>query len=197
MSRTTSLKFRVTSPKYRFTAREYEKMADAGVFGDRRVELINGRIYRMASQRDPHMIAISKTIKALYRNATESEWVIVQGTLRLDEYNEPDPDFLWVDAPVGTPEAQRPLPMLVIEVSHSSVKKDSGVKLRMYAQFDIRDYWILNLRLDRVEVYRDPQNPTRNPDDCFYASVQHFTRGQTVSPLARPHVKLLVDDLLP
>src|SRR5215217_2390280 len=107
MTRTTSLKFRVTSPRFRFTAREYEKMSDAGVFGDRRVELINGRIYRMAAQRDPHMIAITKTTEALVRVKSSSEWVIVQGTLRLDEFNEPDPDFLWVDAPIGTPEAQR------------------------------------------------------------------------------------------
>jgi Uma2 family endonuclease len=197
MSRTASLKFRVTSPKFRFTAREYEKMCDAGVFGDRRVELINGRIYRMAAQRDPHMIAISKTISALNRVVSASEWLIVQGTLRLDEFNEPDPDFLWVDAPIGTPESQRPLPMLVIEVSHTSYRKDSGAKLRMYAQHGIRDYWILNLRDDRVEVYRDPQNPTGIPEDCSYASIHYFTRGQSIAPLARPQILLAVDDLLP
>ena len=58
---------RVTSPRIRFTAAEYEKMADAGVFGDRRVELINWRIYRIAPQRDPHMIAISKISRGSIR----------------------------------------------------------------------------------------------------------------------------------
>ena len=188
---------RVTSSKIRFTAAEYEKMSDAGVFGDRLAELINGRIYRMPAQRDPHMVAVSKCSRLLHRLELPTDWLIIQGTLRLDEYNEPDPDFLWFDVPIGTPEAQRPAPMLVIEVSHTTYKKDSGVKLRMYAQHGVADYWIVNVRADRVEVYRDPQNPTGNPADCSYASVQHFTRGQSIALLRRPDVSLPVDELLP
>jgi Uma2 family endonuclease len=188
---------RVTSPRIRFTSAEYEKMSEAGVFGDRRVELINGRIYRMAPQRDPHMIAVSKVSDVLLRVKLATDWVIIQGTLRLDQYNEPDPDFLWFDVPLGTPEAQRPLPILVIEVSHTSYKKDSGPKLRMYAEHGIADYWIVNTRGERVEVYREPQNPTGNPVDCRYARVQHLARGQTMSPLRRPQVSLKVNDLLP
>ena len=172
-------------------------MARAGVFGPQRVELVNGRIYRVAPQRDPHMVAVSKTTEALFRAKAASDWIIIQGTLRFDELNEPDPDFMWFAVPVGTPEHQRPLPLLVIEISHTTYRKDSGVKLRMYAQHGIEDYWIVNTRADRVEVYRDPQNPTGNPADCRYASVQHFTRGQRIALLKRPAVSLAVDDLLP
>lgn len=188
---------RVTSPRIKFTASEYEKMARAGVFGHRRAELINGRIYRMAPQRDPHMIAVSKTTEALLRAKAPSDWIIIQGTLRLDRLNEPDPDFMWFDVPMGTPENQRPLPLLVIEISHTTYKKDSGVKLQMYAQHGIRDYWIVNTRADRVEVYRDPQNPTGDAAECRYDSVKHFTRGRSIALLRRPGVSLAVDDLLP
>jgi Uma2 family endonuclease len=188
---------RVTSPRIKFTAREYEKMARAGVFGDRRAELINGRIYRMAPQRDPHMFAVSKTTEALLRARAATDWIIIQGTLRLDEMNEPDPDFMWFDVPMGTPEAQRPLPLLVIEISHTTYKKDSGVKLRMYAQHGVGDYWIVNTRAARIEVYRDPQNPTGDVADCRYASVQHYARGQRISLFQRPEISLAVDDLLP
>jgi Uma2 family endonuclease len=172
-------------------------MADAGVFGDRRVELINGRIYRMAPQRDPHMIAISKITGLLLRVKLPTDSVFIQGTLRLDQFNEPDPDFMWLDVPLGTPEAQRPLPIVVIEVSHTSYKKDSGAKLRMYAQHGIADYWIVNTRAGRVEVYRDPENPTGDPADCRYGSAQHLARGKQIAPLRRPHISLAVADLLP
>jgi Uma2 family endonuclease len=188
---------RVTSPGIRFTAAEYEKMADAGVFGDRRVELINGRIYRMSPQRDPHMIAISKITELLLRVKLPSDSVFIQGTIRFDRFNVPDLDFMWFDVPLGTPEAQRPRPFLVIEVSHTTYKKDSGPKLRMYAQHGIRDYWIVNTRARRVEVNRDPENPSGVPADCRYDSVKHFTRGQSIALLQRPQVSLAVDDLLP
>ena len=72
-----------------------------------------------------------------------------------------------------------------------------GVKLRLYASHGICDYWIENLREDRIEVYRDPRNPTGHPDDCSYASVQHFARGQSINVLGRPGVTIAVDDLLP
>jgi len=180
---------RVTSPRIRFTVAEYEKMADAGIFGDRRAELINGRIY--------HMAAVSKCNIALHRVALATDWIVIQGTLRMDVYSAPDPDFVWLPVPIGTPSQQWPSPILLIEVSHTTYKRDSGVKLRKYAEHGVREYWIVNIRADRVEVHRDPQNPSGDPADCRYGDVQHFARGQSIALLLRPQVSLAVDDLLP
>ncbi len=172
-------------------------MAEADVFGDARVELINGRIYRMAPQNNPHMSAISRTARVLMGVTSSNDWVIIQGTLQLDPISAPDPDFLWLPVSPGTPVKQWPAPVLLIEVSHTTYKKDSGIKLRKYAQANIPDYWIFNLSADRIEVYRDPQNPTGRLADCRYATVEHFARGQSISPLRRPEVQLAVNDLLP
>ena len=76
-------------------------------------------------------------------------------------------------------------------------REDSGSKLRKYAYHGIPDCWIENLRADRVEVYRDPVNPTGREGDYFYASVEPVGRGQSVPVLARPGVSIGVDDLLP
>jgi Uma2 family endonuclease len=189
----------LTSSTTRFTTAEYQKMADAGVFDlvDERVELINGRIYRMAPQLDPHIFAITKGAQTLFATRQPNELIMIQGTLRLDKYNAPDPDLQWYGVPIGTPVRRRPLPILLIEVSHTTYKRDSGVKLRLYARHGIADYWIVNIPADRVEVYRDPQNPTGKSADCRYDSVQPFTRGQSNSPLARPSVSLAVNELLP
>lgn len=188
---------RVTSPTTRFTYADFMRMVDADIFGTRRVELINGRVYRTPAQHDPHMSAVSGIIDALNAVKLPSDWVIVQGTLRLDTFSAPDPDFQWCPVRRGTPEHRRPLPILVIEVSDSSYRRDSVVKLRKYAERGIKDYWIVNLQADRVEVYREPENSTGDPGDCRYASVAHFTRGQSIAPLQRPEVSLKVDDLLP
>jgi Uma2 family endonuclease len=188
---------RVTSPSTRFTVAEYFKMARGGVFGDRRTELINGRIYRMAPQALPHMTCLSKGAKLLMRLALETDWVFRGGTMRIDKYSAPEPDLLWLPVPIGTPLAQWPSPVLLIEISDTSYKKDSGVKLQKYAEHAIPDYWIVNVNEDSVEVYRDPQSRTNLPQDSFYASRQRFTRGQSIPLLLRPDVSIPVADLLP
>src|SRR6478736_2139868 len=66
----------------------------------------------------------------------------------------------------------------------------SGRIPRIYVRAGIADYWIMNLRLDAVEVLRDPQGG-------LYRTRLVFHRGETISPLARPEVSIAVDDLLP
>jgi Uma2 family endonuclease len=188
---------RVSSPHIRFTVDEVERLAGANVLGSRRVELLNGRIYRIAPQATPHMAAITKASLTLGKHVPANEWLITQGTLRLDRFNAPDPDVLWVPYPIGTPAHLWPQPVLLIEVSDTTYRKDSGVKLRTYAFHGVQDYWIENLRENRIEVYRRPENPTGRVKDCRYASIEHFTRGRSISLLARSRVMIAVDDLLP
>jgi len=190
--------FRVTDSNTRFTYAEYEKMAFAGIFSYRRVELINGRVYRCDPTDTPHMSSVTGCTDALFAiRQPDDDWVVIRGTLRLDEFSALEPDLLWLPVPIGTPSANWPSPILLIEVSETTYKRDSGVKLRKYAEHAISDYWILNLPANRIEVYRQPQNPTGKPVDCRYDSVQHFSPGQSITLLNRPGVSLAVNELLP
>jgi Uma2 family endonuclease len=143
------------------------------------------------------MMSISKTDRALHRILPPDEWLIVQGTVTLDDLTALDPDFAWFDCPIGTPNPVRGLPMLLIEVSHTTYRRDAGKKMRKYAQAGIRDYWIVNIKAMRVEVFRDPRNPTGKRDDCYYADVSPLMPGASIPLLARPAVSLAVNDLLP
>jgi Uma2 family endonuclease len=190
----------LTDSTTRFTVAEYMKMARAGVFdlvGENRVELINGRIYRMSPQNDPHIVVMSNLIQAITPIVPKSDWVIFQSTVRLDKYSAPDPDMTWLPVAPRTPSVKWPTPILVIEASNTSYKRDSGVKLRKYAERKVPDYWIINIPADRIEVYRDPQNPFGQRSACFYKSAQNFTRGQSITVLERPNITLAVNDLLP
>src|SRR5580658_715321 len=143
----------------RFTVGEYLRMSDAGILGGRRTELVGGTIKKMAPQEDRHIWSVSKITRLLIHATTLKDTLIVQGTLYLDEQNAPEPDFHLFDVPIGTPRDRLPLPILVIEVSDTTYRRDSGSKLRLYARAGIADYWIVNLRDNRVEVYREPANP--------------------------------------
>jgi len=172
-------------------------MARAGLFDDRRVELIEGDIITMAAQGYPHQLSITRISRLLLAAFTSSDWVVIQGTLVLPPHGAPDPDFHVFDVPEGTPGHKLPTPMLVIEVNDTTYLKDSGPKLRTYARAGVPDYWIVNLSQDRVEVYRQPHNPTGKRSGWRYADVRLYARGSEVSPLRRPRLAFPVDKMLP
>lgn len=182
--------------RVRWNTDDYLRMDAAGLFNGRRVELIEGEVIAMAAQATPHRAAVTKISKLLLDGFTSGDWVVIQGTLLLPPYGAPDPDFHVFDVPVGTSDDQLPVPLLVIEVSDTSYARDSGPKLRMYARANIADYWIVNLDLRRVEVYRRPGNPTGKRLGWRYADTQVITPGQSISPLGRPALSLAVDQML-
>jgi Uma2 family endonuclease len=187
-----------TAKQIRFTVDEYFKMSEAGVFDDKRVELIEGRIYRMHAQAHPHRWAVSKASRTfISRFPPKMHWVVTQGTLPLGRFGAPDPDLHVFAAPEGTAEEQLPKPFIVVEISDKSYRKDSGPKLRQYASSGIRDYWIVNLVQRRIEVYRKPENPSGKRRDWRYGEVQFYRPGQKIKLLEYPKIAIEVDDVLP
>jgi Uma2 family endonuclease len=80
-----------------FTVDDYHRMADAGIFSeDDRVELIHGEVLAMSPIGPPHSAAILRANQALGRIVGDLAIVGVQGSVRLDQYDEPQPD-LYVD----------------------------------------------------------------------------------------------------
>ena len=82
--------------------------------------------------------------------------------------------------------------LLVVEVAESSLPQDRLTKSRIYAGAGIAEYWIVNLRHDRVEVQRDPDPATRRYATSFVAAA-----GARLELSALPGAAVLVDDLLP
>ena len=85
--------------------------------------------------------------------------------------------------------------VLVVEVAESSLRFDEGMKLALYAESGLAEFWILNRPDYRSEVYREPGEV--NPGLFGCNSVQSLHRGQSVTPLAKPETVIRIDDLLP
>ena len=67
--------------------------------------------------------------------------------------------------------------------------------MNLYAENEIQEYWILNVKNRSLEVYR---RPIRDEGLGFiYTEIQIFTEKDSVSPLAAPAAKIKVADLLP
>src|SRR5205814_364587 len=97
----------------------------------------------------------------------------------------------------GTADEQLPKPFVVVEITDTSYRKDSGVKLRQFASSGIRDYWIVNLNERRVEVYRKPENRTGKRSGWRYGHVEHFQPGRRVKLLVYPKIAISVNELIP
>jgi Uma2 family endonuclease len=181
----------------RWTVDHYFRMSELGFFQDRRVELLNGEIIQVPAQATAHRAAITKISSLLLDAFGDSAWVVIQGTLKISKWSAPDPDFHILDAPIGTPDDQLPRPFLVIEVSDTTYRRDSGRKLRTYASAGIPEYWIVNLPRRQVEVYRNPRNVTGKWAGWQYATRTLLGPGERVSPTNRPDVEFPVDQMLP
>ena len=178
---------------------EYERLIETGFFqpGDP-IELIGGQLIVAEPQGSGHFAAIRAVEEAL-RVAFGRGWdVRGQGPVALDEESEPEPDVAVVPGSFRDYAAAHPSrPVLVVEVSESSLALDREHKGSLYARAGLDDYWIVNL-VDRVlEVYRDPVGDLAASFGWRYQSVEVLERGAFVSPLALPGARIRVADLFP
>jgi len=178
---------------------EYEQLIESGFFqpGDP-IELVGGQLIVAEPQGSSHFAAIRAVEEAL-RAAFGPGWEVrTQGPIALDEESEPEPDVAVVPGTFRNYVIEHPSrPVLVVEVSESSLALDREHKGSVYARAGLADYWIVNLVDRALEVYRDPTPDPAAPFGWRYRSVEELGREASVSPLAWPGVQIRVVDLLP
>ena len=145
----------ITTAK-RFTIDEYHRLADLGFFGeDDRVELIRGEIMQMAAKGTAHTTCCRNLLREL---AGQAE-LQCQDPIILSSNSEPEPDFAILRTRADNYLSAHPNPsdvLLVIEIADSSLSYDQEVKLLLYAEAGISDYWIFNLVENHLETYSEP-----------------------------------------
>ena len=124
----------IAPTRHRLNIDAYYRMAEAGILLDpHRVELIDGEIFDMAAIGSPHA-AITNRAARLFSRALPDEvaLVSVQSPVRLDAYNEPQPDLMLLRPRADGYRASHPGTadvLLLVEVSESSLAYDRSTKL--------------------------------------------------------------------
>jgi len=166
-------------------------MIDVGILKeDDRVELIRGVIVAKMPIGDPHVAAVDRLNRYFSRSMDNSVIVSIQNPIRLAD-SEPEPDVVLKRARddfYGKPSPADIL--LVIEVADDSLENDREVKVPLYAENGIVEYWIVNLVDKCLEVHRQPR------PDGTYADVQSLRAGNTVNLSAIPSTQFALADLL-
>ena len=171
--------------RHQFTVAEFEKAYFAGTFGQKRLELIEGEIYEMAPMGDAHVSWIGRFTMKLTKALGDVAMVLPQVPILLEENDsQPEPDFVIVKLEAyQNRKARASETAIVIEISDSTLEDDRDVKQKLYARNGVREYWILNVQTNELEVYREPQGET-------YKTKFTLASGQGVTPLEFPNVTL-------
>jgi Uma2 family endonuclease len=178
---------------YRFTVEQYHRMAEVGIFADDcRVELIDGEIFEMSPIGPWHSGVVNRLTRAFVTGLGDRAVVHVQNPVGLDPHSEPLPDLMLLRPRADFYGGAHPTPedaFLLIEVADTSLERDRGRKLPLYARTGVPEVWIVNRQADAVEVFRGPSRGG-------YRERLVVARGQTLAPIAFPDLALRVDDIL-
>lgn len=139
-------------------------MAEVGILKpDDRMELINGEIIKMSpikSNHASHVMKISTFLNQVYRGR---KIINIQNPLHLNHNSESEPDLIVLQVKENFYQDHHPKPTevdLLIEVADSSFAYDQTVKLPLYAEARVPNYWIINLEELCIETYAQPGNGT-------------------------------------
>lgn len=169
---------------------EYDKLVALGAFDDERVELLHGQLVAMSPTDPSHDTSIAELARRLYVTLGERAIVRVQSSFAASDDSEPLPDL--IVAPTGNYWRDHPArALLVIEVARSSLRKDRGVKARLYGTVDVDEYWIVDVVRGSVDVCRDPDG------EGGWRSRRTAGRGEVIEIAAFPDVVIAVDDIVP
>lgn len=173
------------------------KLEGAGVFGDTRIELIEGIVYEMSPIGPRHAMVTAKITTTLNRVFAVGFVVNPQNPVKLSNRTVPQPDIAvlrgtFADFFETLPETA----VLMVEVADSTLASDRRDKTSLYARYEIQEFWIVNIADDELEIHRQPRRDASAPHGFSYGFRQVLGREAAVSPLEMPEVSIPVADLL-
>jgi Uma2 family endonuclease len=158
-----------------------------------RYELIEGEIVAMSPEGSSHDAHITQALEVFIEILFKKVQINIQNHLKLRNNVILLPDICILRRQKGLyknalPEAKDAL--LVVEVSDTTLARDRGNKLSLYAQAGIVEVWILVVESGALEVYR-------NPVGDHYAQQLFLSAEDKIAMLAFPDLLISVSDLIP
>ena len=175
---------------HRLSVDDVWAMVQAGVLVEgARVELIEGTLYDMpADDGDLNLDWAGWLGPWLYREIGGRHRIIPGMNLRLSDFNAPKPDWWVSPLSIRAADVRGPDVLLAIEQSDSTLRYDLGRKAELYARHGVRDYWVIDLKAERVLVHREPVGGR-------YPAPQEVGAKEAIEALLIPGLKLRLADL--
>ena len=142
------------TPRTRMTAAAFLALPETDEFA----ELLDGETIVAPAPGLDHQRLVLRLAKLIERLSAGGEVFVAPVDVLLDEHNVVQPDVLWLapDSQCQRVEGRylKGAPDLVVEVvSPTSEARDRGLKFDLYEQHGVREYWIVELEPQFIEVY--------------------------------------------
>jgi Uma2 family endonuclease len=181
-----------TMPFYPISVPQYHEMLRCGILTENdRCELIRGQLVPKMTIVDDHAACVDQLNWLLNQGVPDDVRVRIQNPVVLAD-SEPEPDVSLVRVSAGKLRTKKPQAidvLLLIEGADSTYDFDRQEKIPLYAENDIPEVWLVDLRSRAVEVFRTP-TPTG------YSNVSRLTGTDQLSVLTLSGVHLSVGDVL-
>lgn len=178
----------ITTAKW--TLNDYHRMVDAGILDGRHVELLHGEIIEMSPEGPTHADLTGEAGAYLRQMLGDRAKIRDAKPITLPIASEPESDIAVVEA--CSYREHHPYPEQIfwlIEFANTSLTKDLEIKRKTYADVDIIEYWVVNLKTSAMIVFRTPLNGD-------YQIEETVTRG-IIHPIAFPDISISVEKILP
>jgi Uma2 family endonuclease len=170
-------------PALRWTVADLEGFPDDDWH---RYEIIDGELFVSRAPGNDHQLTSAIAVAALvtWNSETELGWVLVAPGLVFGEHDAAIPDAVWVSrerfaAIEGADNHLHGAPELIVEVlspGAANERRDRQVKLKLYSNQGVQEYWLVDLRARTVAVYRRQRAQLRlvatlGPEDTLRSPV--------------------------
>jgi Uma2 family endonuclease len=167
----------------------YHGMLNAGLLGDRNIELLNGQLFEMPPEGPLHA-DINRQVAQILRRLLPDCLISENHPITLPSDGEPSPDIAIVsNRRYGSGHPGPSDIYLIIEFSNSTLQYDLGDKRRAYAMDGIAEYWVVDINNQTVTVHRNPKGE-------LYQNVSEHGIGKVLTAIAFPDIPIAVADLL-
>jgi Uma2 family endonuclease len=171
------------------TRREFEKLAETDIFeNDERVELLRGVLVTPPAPSPRHETVIQRLTRILVLALGERAWVRSNLGFAATDDSEPIPDLAVV--PDDDYEREHPqTALLLVEVAVTSLRTDRRIKGPIYAEADVREYWIVDVDGRGIEVFTDSVNGE-------FTRSRRYVPGDVIRLVAFADLGVAVNDVL-
>lgn len=133
----------------------------ADITPEHKWEFIQGEVIMHSPALNRHLMASERMFGLLSSYVRVKKLGIVRHEKAMTSFprNDYEPDVLFfgiAKAAITGPDTLKfPVPDLIVEVlSHSTEKRDRGIKFQDYAQHGVEEYWIIDTQEETVELFR-------------------------------------------
>ncbi len=176
-------------PRRRWTIDEVFKAQRAGVFEPgERFELIGGEIVPISPKGIRHETLKSDLTMYWGKRRPPRLRFAQETTFHLSKTDVPEPDLVVYAKSTGLAGLSGQSALLVVEISDTTLVKDTTLKTRLYAGFGVREYWVINANTLVTTVHKDPL-------ESGYRSITKVKGNKTLVPVEAPELAVCLSNI--